>query len=81
MKDWEEKHEGFCNEGADERKMKGGSKGRLEAGSIDLASGLEKLLRLTDAAKTEKVKKGYLEVKELCEKKDKARRGGRKGKK
>ena len=81
MKDWEEKHEGFCKEDVDERKQKGGSKGRLEAGSIDLASGLEKLLRLTDAAKTEKVKKGYLEVKELCEKKDKARRGGRKGKK
>ena len=54
--------------------MKGGSKARLEAGSIDLASGLEKTLRLADAAKTERVKKSYLEVKALCEKKDKARK-------
>ena len=80
LKDWEEKHEEFCEEDADERKVKGGSKARLEAGSIDLASGLEKTLRLADAAKTERVKKSYLEVKALCEKKDKARKENSKDK-
>ena len=78
-KDWEEKHSDLCQEESEERKVKGDFKARLKAGSENLEFGMKKALRLADEAKFERVKEGYLEVKRLCQEKDKAEKVVRKG--
>ena len=59
------KHFEFCKKEVEERKVKGGSKARVEAGQKNLEVGLEKALKLQPS---EKWKKNMVKVKELCEK-------------
>merc|ERR1719209_2834351 len=48
LKDREEKHHEFCQEGAEERKVKRDSKGRVEAGLKELEVGFEESLKMID---------------------------------
>ena len=68
MKDSEEKHSKFCHKGDEERKVKGGAKARVEAGLQGLEVTVEEFLKLEQS---EEVRKKLVEVKELCEGKDK----------
>jgi len=70
------KHFEFCKKDVEERKVKGGSKARVEAGLKQLEVGLEEVLKLEQS---EKWKKNMVEVKEMCEKqggKDKRKSDG-----
>ena len=51
MKDWEEKHQEFCQEDAEERKVKRDSKGRVEAGLKEMEVGVEESLKMIDRLK------------------------------
>ena len=73
MKDSEEKHSKFCHKGQEERKVKGDAKARAEAGLQGLEVGLERVLKLEQS---EGVRKKLVEVKELCEGKDKKKSEG-----
>ena len=73
MKDSEEKHSKFCHKGQEERKVKGDAKARVEAGLQGLEVGVEKVLKLEQS---EGVRKKLVEVKELCEGKDKKKSKG-----
>ena len=57
-KDWEEKHQGLCQSGGEERKVKGGSEARVEAGLVWFG-------------RTEEAKNMLVKAKEMCEKKGK----------
>jgi len=74
-KDWEEKHQGLCQSGGEERKVKGGSEARLEAGLRDLESGFELNLKPKicgeNVGRTEEAKNMLVKAKEMCEKKGK----------
>ena len=75
MKD-KKRHLEFCKKEVEERKVKGGSKARVEAGLKQLEVGLEEALKLEQS---EKWKKNMVEVKEMCEKqggKDKRKSDG-----
>ena len=71
MKDREEKHGKFCHKGAEERKVKGDAKARVEDGLRHLEAGLEETLKLDTTLKND-----LFEVKELCEKQGGKRKGG-----
>ena len=73
LKDSEEKHSKFCHKGQEERKVKGDAKARVEAGLQGLEVGVEKVLKLEQS---EGVRKKLVEVKELCEGKDKKKSKG-----
>ena len=72
-KDNEEKHGKFCHKDAEERKVKGGAKARVEDGLRHLEVGLEETLKLESA---QSFKNDVVEVKELCEKQGGKRKGG-----
>ena len=78
MKDRKEKHHEFCQEDAEERKVKRDSKGRVEAGLKMLEVGMKESLKMVDYDPSDEVhaevKQELVAVKELCEKM------GRKGK-
>jgi hypothetical protein len=79
LKDWKEKHHEFCQEDAEERKLKRDSKGRVEAGLKELEVGMKESLKMVDNHPSgeevhSEVKQDLVAVKELCEKM------GRKGK-
>ena len=73
LKDNEEKHRKFCHKGAEERKVKGGAKARVEDGLRALETGMEETLKLVSP---QTFKKDLVEVKELCEKQGGKRKGG-----
>ena len=72
-KDNEEKHGKFCHKGAEERKVKGGAKARVEDGLRELEAGIEKTWKLES---TQTFKNDLVEVKELCAKQGGKRKGG-----
>ena len=51
LKDREEKHHEFCQEDAEERKVKRDSKGRVEAGLKEMGVGLKESLEMIDRLK------------------------------
>ena len=74
LKDWEEKHQEFCNKSADERKVKGGAKVRAKS----------EMEKLKDTLKNVKIrgelrKEDLGQVKEAFKKKGVS--GGKKGEK
>jgi len=76
-KDWEEKHKEFCIEGADERKVRGGSRSRRKTGMKSSKEGLQKTME-ANADKSVELLSMLSEVKELCQKKEKMVKTGTK---
>ena len=75
------KHFEFCKKDAEERKVKGGAKARVEDGLKDLEVELDEVLKLEP---TERMAERMAEVKKLCEKQggtDKRKSDGEKSKK
>ena len=75
LKDWDLKHKGLCRaNNAEQRKVKGGSKERMDRGEESLGQTFEKIMTMKNSHRIKDVVDG---AKKVCEKEEDKRKSKR----